>query len=188
MKELESKVADLERRLKRAERYATETRPQESHYAFELPSETPLTRTIRDASMNASGYNYLGGTSNVTIARVLEPVLHIDRTHSVWHDEPRNHRSQRAASVHRASSPSEEEDVLDVTAFCDPVTDRLFQAYTEYVSLIFPIMHSRRLHDMHARREKPNGLFEIAVLHLVYALGGITLNLVGQIHVECVLA
>ena len=179
VKALESRVADLESRLKRAERSANSVESQGSYRLSELPRESSLSSTIRDLSLNASGYSYLGGTSNITIARVLEPVLHIDRSAKRTHDEPRTYAADADPLVTRNFPSSEDEDGFDVASFSDPMVGKLFRAYIEYVSLIFPIMHSQRLHDMHERRDKPNGLFEVAVLHLMYALGGITLTLVG---------
>lgn len=179
MKALESRVAELESRLKRAERSANSGEPQEFYRLTDLPPESSLSSTIRELSLTASGHGYLGGTSNITIARVLEPVLHIDRSQTIRHDDPRTYGSEGDPSGARIVSSNEDEDALDVASFSDPMIEQLFRAYIEYVSLIFPIMHSQRLQDMHERRDKPNGLFEVAVLHLMYALGGITLTLVG---------
>lgn len=180
VKTLESRIAELESRLKRAERAADPRESQETYRLNDLPPESSLSSTIRDLSLNASGYNYLGGTSNITIARVLEPVLHIDRSQRTVPQERRVRGSDRDPSVARFVPSSDDEETLDVASFLDPVIDKLFRAYIEYVSLIFPIMHSRTLQDMHERRSKPRGLFEVAVLHLMYALGGITLTLVSQ--------
>lgn len=178
VKALESRIAELESRLQRAERPVDPRESQETYRSSDLPPESSLSSTIRDLSLNASGYNYLGGTSNITIGRVLEPVLHIDRSRITRHQERRFYGSERDPSVARFAPSSEDEAAFDVDSFSDPMIDRLFRAYMEYVSLIFPIMHSRTLQDMHERRSKPNGLFEVAVLHLMYALGGITLTLV----------
>lgn len=180
MKTLESRVADLESRLRRAEQSANSGELHGSYRLSDMPPETSLSSTIRDLSLNASGYSYLGGTSNITIARVLEPVLHIDQFQTSPHGESRNYGSEVDPLATRNVSSGEDEDALDVAAFSNPMVEQLFRAYIEYVSLIFPIMHSPKLQDMHERRSKPRGLFEVAVLHLVYALGGITLTLVGQ--------
>ncbi|KAK5056204.1 hypothetical protein LTR84_012757 [Exophiala bonariae] len=179
VKALESKVAELENKLRRAERAADPRVSQETYRLNDLPPESSLSSTIRDLSLNASGYNYLGGTSNITIARVLEPVLHIDRSLISNHQERTVLGSDRDASTARLVQSSEDEDTQDVASFSEPVIEKLFRAYIEYVSLIFPIMHSRTLQDMHERRSRPKGLFEVATLHLMYALGGITLTLVS---------
>lgn len=54
----------------------------------------------------------------------------------------------------------------------------LFQAYLALVCPFYPIVHSKKLRDMHNRRQKPNDLYEVCTLRLVYAIGGVTLELV----------
>lgn len=180
VKTLESKIADLEMRLKRAERSVVESEPQESYRLADLPPESSLSRTIRDLSLNASGHGYLGGTSNITLARVLEPILNSDRADRAPQDISRTEEPELDPLIPRILSARDGENLVDVPAFSEPVVERLFQAYVEYVSLPFPVIHSRKLQKMHERRDKPNGLFDISVLHLVYAIGGISLTLVRQ--------
>ena len=99
VKTLESKIADLEARLKRAEQSVVESGPQESYRLADLPPESSLSRTIRDLSLNASGHGYLGGTSNITLARVLEPILRSDRPDVVSHETSRTEEADRKSVV-----------------------------------------------------------------------------------------
>jgi hypothetical protein len=54
----------------------------------------------------------------------------------------------------------------------------LIQAYMKYVAPEYPIIHSRRLRVMHARRNMLHDTWEVAVLHFVYAIAGSSLQLV----------
>ena len=176
---LERKVADLESRLRHAESLVDHCSQEGFRVAGVVP-ESSLSRTIRDLSLNASGSSYLGATSNIALARLLEPVLHTDKGTRRRQGGAGSDEVDNGPSVSQNLPVDESEDALDVSTFSEPVVDKLFQAYMEYISLPFPIIHSRKLRDMHNRRAKPNGLFEVCVLHLVYAIGGASLTLVWQ--------
>lgn len=174
---LEKKVAELEIRLRHAESSLNDKQSPETPGIGSIATESSLSRTIRDLSLNASGSTYLGATSNIALARLLEPVFENGPGggYVVRHgtEEP-----EHISPVVREYPTSTNEDVPDTSAFSGPSVDKLFKAYMEYVSLPFPIVHSRKLRDMHARRAKPNGLFEVCILHLLYAIGGAHLALV----------
>lgn len=183
---LERKIAELEIRLRRAEGSLNNNHPPETPGIGSITTESSLSRTIRDLSLNASGSTYLGATSSIALARLLEPALHAKNGFGGSHDAGRrNDDPENIPSVGQESQTSTNEDVPDISAFSGPTVDRLFKAYMEYVSLPFPIVHSRKLRDMHARRAKPNGLFEVCILHLIYAIGGAHLALVQKASARC---
>lgn len=177
---LESKVAELESRLRQTEGSLNDRHPQETFGIGGVASESSLSTTIRDLSLNAGGSTYLGASSNIALARLLEPVLYVDQGPRQRQADGRDDERRDALLVGRSSPIIHGGDSLDVSAFSEPIVDELFKTYMEYVSLPFPIIHSRKLRDMHARRAKPNGLFEVCILHLVYAIGGAHLTLVWQ--------
>lgn len=175
IKALEERVADLERSLALAEGLSE---PHDSSRAARLgePTETSAFNIIRDLTLNASGYSYIGGTSNISLARLLEPAIH----HQNASGQPlaSSDDSNNDPLVTR-NYPRLEAQVSDISPLTDPASDVLFQAYMDQVCTEFPIIHSKKLREMHARRDKPNDLYEVCVLHLVYAIGGITLELVN---------
>ncbi|ETN38617.1 uncharacterized protein HMPREF1541_06654 [Cyphellophora europaea CBS 101466] len=178
VKTLELKVADLESRLRDSEASARggDDEFDESYRLSDVPPENPLSKTIRDLSLNASGYSYLGGTSNVTLGHLLGPVLQIGV-------RPTNDKNRMNANdpdkdplVTRRFSSTDEAEVCSGLPLTEPVVEQLFEAYMDHVSHLFPVIHSPKLREMHARRSKPKGPFEVCVLHLVYAIGGVTLS------------
>lgn len=175
---LESKVAQLESRLRQTEGSLNDRHPHETFAVGGVASESSLSTTIRDLSLNAGGSTYLGASSNIALARLLEPVLYVDQGPRESQADGRNDEDDHTPLVGRPSPIIHGGDGLDVAAFSESIVDELFKTYMEYVSLPFPIIHSRKLRDMHARRAKPNGLFEVCILHLVYAIGGAHLTLV----------
>lgn len=180
VKALEERIAQLESNLS----YSGISGVADDHLEPLRQQETTvdyLASAIRGLTLNASGYSYLGGTSNITLARLLEPIFQ-NNQHDIDHQEFEiGDGPNLDPLVTRVFPPLIENEALpDVSSFSNPIIETLFRAYIKHVSLQFPVIHSRTLRDMHSRRNNPNNVFEICVLHLVYAIGGRTLELCGM--------
>lgn len=184
---MKERIVELEASLATAESIAaTNSAGHASTRAFALPpADSPLSRIVRDLTLNASGYSYLGGSSNITVARILETALEPSTSASHNH-----HSSAAQKSLEGMSEPTNdplvtrkysrlEAQQIDIAPLSDPAVEPLFQAYLALVCPFYPIVHSKKLRDMHSRRQKPNDLYEVCTLRLVYAIGGVTLELVS---------
>lgn len=187
--QLKDKITDLEGRISLM---ASDGSPESTGVAAGASysshsrdkGETTLTGALRDLALNASGYSYIGGTANITLARLLEPVLQDTgyggqaeaRLPSGCSDvgEPAND------PLVTRNFPRVEATDSDVSSLSDPTVEVVFQAYVRFVSTEYPVIHLQRLREMHARRLEPESLHEVCILRLVYAIGGITLQLVSS--------
>lgn len=67
---------------------------------------------------------------------------------------------------------------ISATSFTGQLVETKFEAYMTYVALERPFILSHKLHKMHDNRHTTTDVWEKAVLHLVYAIGGRSLELV----------
>lgn len=173
IKALEERVAELEKNLS----YSGRSGVADDHLEPIRPREIAvdsLSIAIRDLTLNASGYSYIGGSSSITLGRLLEPVLHSNKQSMDDVVDDYN----RDPLVTRIFPQVVDEPLPDTSSFSDPIAETVFLAYIDNISPFFPLLHSRKLQDIHLKRNKLNSIFEICVLHLVYAIGGRTLELV----------
>ncbi len=82
-----------------------------------------------------------------------------------------------AANGAAAAGVEEAQLLPNLSLFSDQRVHSLFESYMDSISTKYPIIHSKRLKDIHSRREKLTDPWEVAVLHLVYAIGGRCLEL-----------
>jgi hypothetical protein len=100
-----------------------------------------LSGAIRELSLSASGF-YVGGTAHITLGRLLGSAFPGPQT-----------SSETTATSNAGSSPSAGNgNFINVPMFSEPNVEILFKAYIKYVAPEYPIIHSRGLRDMHARR------------------------------------
>ncbi len=143
----------------------------------------PLSSAIRDASMVASGY-YVGGTSYLTLGRLLGSALqfdyrslaNLDANAAPAHEEDENMSGRSSLATPAVAPPGKPE--YDISDFSNSDCTMLFEAYMRYISQQLPLISSQKLRGIQARRCETEDPFEIALLHLVYAIGGICLELV----------
>lgn len=167
VKALEERVAELELNLsfERADASITEDHWERLRPREDLPNSS-LSHAIRDLSLNASGY-YVGATSNLTLGRLLATLLPADHPGVAERDE-----------VHSRSPPLLL--IQPSSRFSSPLLPLLFDAYLTHVSIQLPLMHSRKLRELHMRRASLQEPFEVCIMHLVYAIGGRCLEFAGR--------
>jgi hypothetical protein len=129
-------------------------------------------------SLNAGGY-YVGATTHITLGRLLGSALQ---------GLPKTNCSSSTGDAHTLVSPSpsrsrspicHEAKLPGTSLFLRDEADVLFDSYIKTMSTEYPIIHSKRLRDIHARRGQLQVAWEVAILHHVYAIGGRCLELVG---------
>ncbi|RDW69874.1 hypothetical protein BP6252_08894 [Coleophoma cylindrospora] len=166
---LEERVAELESGLSYGGKLGCADDHWERLQPREETSMNSLSGAIRELSLSASGF-YVGGTAHITLGRLLGSAFP--------GPQPAN---QAVATLEARDNPSMGDGkFLKVPMFSRPNVEILFKAYMKYVSPEYPILHSKRLRDMHARRNMLTDTWEVAVLHFVYAIAGSSLQLTGR--------
>lgn len=170
---LEERVAELESHFS----YRGRSGLAENHWDGETAVDS-LSRAIRDLTLNASGYSYLGGTSNISLGHLLEPVLNSGELNAIDRELATGDDPNQDPLVTRMF-PLLDADLPDISLLCDPIVETLYRAYIKHVSVQFPLIHTRNLRELHLRRNKPSSVYEICILHFVYAIGGRALEWVS---------
>ncbi|RDW85138.1 hypothetical protein BP6252_02728 [Coleophoma cylindrospora] len=137
-----------------------------------------LLSVVRDLSLSASG-QYVGGTSTITIGRVLASVVN-------------SHKSEKRDEVHPRNSPDYDNpnpksiysprlaDMIGPMFVSQSVADRLIQGFLRHIATRYPTVHTPRVFEMHARRNQLHDIYEESIMHLVYATGGRWLESTGE--------
>ncbi|KAK5265338.1 hypothetical protein LTR96_009240 [Exophiala xenobiotica] len=181
-KALEERVAELESSMSLDGREGV----AEDHWDHLPPSQdtsNPLSTVIRDLSLHACGL-YIGGSSNLSLGRLLGTVLK-SRVSSLPLEERETDDRESFANGVDGSTPSQAQEVNhprppEISGFAGPEIEMLYEAYIRHVSIQYPLIHSTKLNGMHKRRLSLTESFEICVMHLVYAIGGRTLQFTGK--------
>jgi hypothetical protein len=135
----------------------------------------PLIRAVRDMSLSASG-QYVGGTSTLTIGRMLTSVVNTQRAHRFEFTHNSFTMDPNPKSIHTLR-PGE----IRGNAFLSPiVADRLLQGFMKHIATRFPVLHTPHLRNLHANRDQLKNVYEKSILHLVYATGGRWLESTGM--------
>ncbi|RDW60223.1 hypothetical protein BP5796_11829 [Coleophoma crateriformis] len=181
---LEDRVAQLETYLSSLGQFGA----GEDHWQQgPLPQETPsipeqdevdaLLDAVRGLSLSASGH-YIGGTSTITLGRLLGSVVKNQR--DVDHHRL-NLISRTEDSPNPKSISSESLTEIMSPMFVSPnVAQRLFEGFLKHIATRFPVVHTPRIREIHARRSGHLDLYEESILHLVYATGGRFLETTGE--------
>ncbi|EXJ88132.1 hypothetical protein A1O1_05060 [Capronia coronata CBS 617.96] len=185
---LEERVAELESglsydgRIGVADDHWERLRPREDSF-------NDLAGAIRELSLNASGY-YVGTTTHIALGRMLGVAIQGHPSSKPSHPVPNvEQHADKDRQATQASGPGPAPDILPplegvkppkLSLFARDEAEVLFQSYMKSISTLYPIVHSKRLRGIHARREKLQDLWEVSVLHFVYAIGGRSLELNGQ--------
>lgn len=182
IKSLENRVAELEMSLAKG---GQSEAALDHLMRYQSPSDVEsvdrvevfsLLSTVRDLSLNTSG-SYVGGTSTITLARILESVVGRADTYeaslqtSGW-EKPTSPTPELASSENGRFSPVSVPSTTQSFHVQPNIGDKLLQAYLNHVSKNFPVLHSAQLNDLHRRRTALSDASEESILHLVYALGG----------------
>jgi hypothetical protein len=154
----------------------------EDHWDHLPPREevpNPLSTVIRDLSLHACGL-YIGGSSNLSLGRLLGSVMQ-SRNAGIPVNEIETDEYSLVEESTTSLSPAQEQPHLpEISSFAGVEIETLFESYIKHVSIQYPLIHSVKLNDMHKRRLTLSEPFEICVMHLVYAIGGRTLQFTGK--------
>lgn len=143
---------------------------QEDHRNDEIDT---LLGAVRDLSLSASGH-YVGGTSTITLGRVLGSVV---KSHRSFSDEFRNEDPNP-----RSISNVELAEIMGPSFVSPAVATRLLDGFIKHLSTRYPVLHTPRLKELHAKRDGILDVYEESILHLVYANAGRFLETVRQKH------
>ena len=129
---------------------------------------------VRDLSLSASGH-YVGGSSNITIGRVLKSVVNSERTttHSAK-DEQQDDPAPK--SVYSTSSG----EMIGVPILSNNVATRLLQGWFRHIYTRYPVLHSARVIQLHNNRQNLTDEYDKTILHIVYAISGRWLESAGE--------
>lgn len=135
-------------------------RAEEGNQPDEIDS---LVGAVRDLSLSANGH-YVGGTSTITLGRVLGSVVtnHRDFSHDLLSEDPNS----------RSISNAEFAEIMDPSFVSPIVATRLLDGYIKHLSTRYPVLHTPRLRELHSRRNGILDVYEDSILHLVYANAG----------------
>ncbi len=138
-----------------------------------------MTGMLRDLSLDANG-GYLGGTAHITIGRLVGSIVKgknsARRTSAV--SSVRDHLFPRMTAVGSYDTADQTDSAFSQIA--PHLAERCLMGYMAHVSTRFPIIHSLKIKDLHARRNTLDTAHEMFVLHLVYAIGGRYLETTGE--------
>lgn len=143
-----------------------------------------LLAAVRDVSLNTSG-SFIGGTSTITLARMLESILGQQAALITTPDStsPDYQGDFMSSDPGRSPLDSSFQDIPfpnAVRGLQSNIADKLLLAYFKNVAVNFPVIHSAQIRDFHRRRDVLDDPYEESVLNLVYALGGQFLEMVSS--------
>jgi len=191
IKALENRVAELETALTNGglaevglDHWAQAPKQLQIEAGGEGQEDYSLLAAVRDVSLNTSG-SFIGGTSNITLARMLESILgqQTGLITSPAGTTPEYNREFEPSEIGwRSSMTSTFQDGSFPNALRgiqSKMADKLLQAYFKHVAVNFPLVHSAQIKNFHLRRETLSDPYEESVLNLVYGLGGQFLEMVS---------
>ncbi|RYP51832.1 hypothetical protein DL768_002908 [Monosporascus sp. mg162] len=131
---------------------------------------------VRDLSLSASGH-YVGGSSNITIGRVLNSVVNSERaSHPIVKDEQLQEQSDPAPKSIYSTNVGE---MIGVHLLTPSVAEKLLHGWFRHIHTRYPILHSARLVSLHNNRGNLNE-YDKTILHIVYAISGRWLESAGE--------
>jgi hypothetical protein len=128
---------------------------------------------LRDLSLEASG-GYIGAASSITLSRMVGSLMKTNesfcgRLQAGEHFSP---KSQSDTSI--------DDTYVDIASIPQDIADKLLWAYLKHISTRWPILHSKYIKRLHARRSSLSTAYERSALHLIYASGGRFLETTGE--------
>lgn len=176
---LENRIADLESELSYDGRFDV----AEDHWERTKPKGgdvNSLSVVIRDLSLNAAGY-YVGATTHMSLGRLLESALFADQEAGIEVERDTFESPSVQETASGEGSQFHEQGNRANSSFFKPETEIYYQSYLELIAVQYPIIHSARLAVLHGKRFQLNDEWELAILHLVYAIGACCLELVSYL-------
>jgi hypothetical protein len=142
----------------------------EVHQAQESPTNPPseeidtLLGAVRDLVSSAST-NYEGGKSTITMGRVLGSVIKTQKS-------PKSELDNRDEDPPKTISRAELVERMGPMFVSSVTATRLLDGWIKHLSTRYPVIHTPRLRELHARRNEELDVYEASILHLVYANSG----------------
>ncbi|KFA54954.1 hypothetical protein S40293_02305 [Stachybotrys chartarum IBT 40293] len=133
---------------------------------------------VRSLSLDVNGSGYMGASSHVALGRVFAFLAKTKHREAVETGQPR--RQSLAASTaprHPVNDVHQPIDFADVPA---GIADRLFNGYLKHIATRWPVVHSVWVRELHARRHSLTDVFELTMLHLLYATAGRFIETTGE--------
>ncbi len=157
---------------------AISTHPGQPSLQIQQPDDdaNDILIAVRDLSLSASGH-YVGGSSNITIGRVLNSVVNSERrSGSVVKDEHFQDQSDPAPkSVYSTTSG----EMIGIPILSHSVATRLLQGWFRHIYTRYPVLHSAHVVELHNNRDSLTDEYDRTILHIVYAISGRWLESAG---------
>ncbi|KAF2703725.1 hypothetical protein K504DRAFT_417739 [Pleomassaria siparia CBS 279.74] len=127
---------------------------------------------LRSLSLDVNGSGYVGASSHIAFGRLFSFIGVRDGRRLV------ESHSRHPASHLQSGGGSE--DTIEFAEMPDNVADRLFGGYLKHIATRWPFIHSVWAREIHGRRHALTDVFEITMLHLVYATAGRFVETTGE--------
>lgn len=132
---------------------------------------------LRSLSLDVNGSGYMGASSQISLGRLFN-FLDSGRRHC---DEGGLHSSRRRRATTLPSSTRDVQEPIDFTDVSSNIADRLLAGYMKHIATRVPVAHSVWIREVHNRRHSLTDIFEITMLHLVYATSGRFIQTTGEV-------
>lgn len=150
-----------------------------SQHAHVDEDATSVTEILRELSLEASG-RYIGASSNITMGKIIGSL--VKRKDSVMLDlRSENEDLPSPRSLYQPPISNTLGKEGHTSLMQDPICDKLLLAYLKHMSLRWPLLRTSFLRALHQQRESLTKPYDLAVLHLIYAIGGRFLETTGQL-------
>ncbi|RDW58443.1 hypothetical protein BP5796_12373 [Coleophoma crateriformis] len=136
-------------------------------------TEIEISPDPADDSSQVPGSKYVGGVSTITLGRVLGSVI----------SSQKSPKSDTPIDEDPNSNPITVAELVETRGqmFITPsVATRLLDGWMKHLSTRYPVIHTPRLRELHARRDEALDIYEESLLHLVYANSGHVLETTGE--------
>ena len=143
----------------------------------------PVVSVLRSLSMDVNGAG-LVGSSHLVVGRLFSSMSRARNTADSTPNHSReNTSSTSSAASHRRAQSLSETDLpppIDLADVPSDTADRLFRGYLQHIATRFPVIHSVKARRFHDRRHSLCDVFEITLLHLIYATAGRFIETTGE--------
>lgn len=137
---------------------------------------------LRSLSLDVNGSGYVGASSHIALGRMFSFVG--KRRNETGGQQRRNSRQQSISQLRESPPAAAAADVHEMMSFADMspgVADRLFLGYIKHISTRWPVIHSVWIRKVHQTRHSLTDVYEMTMLHLVYATAGRFIETTGEV-------
>lgn len=135
---------------------------------------------LRSLSLDVNGSGYVGASSHIALGRLFNFLG--KRKHEDGGPQRRQSRQQSIVTLPTSLSTSADaHEAIDLTDIAPAIADRLFAGYLKHIATRWPVIHSEWVREIHGRRQSLTDIYEITMLHLVYATAGRFIETTGEL-------